>query len=535
MKLRALLAAVSIGGLALTACVDLDVINPNAPDADRALGTAGDVEALIGGGWGNWWNSVSANTGAGPVLATAAYQHSATAANFGMVEFSGWPKVPVHHLTANVYYGQFANNWIWQFRSIASVVDGLNAIETGAVELPADRDARAKAFGYFVLGLSHGSAAIMYDQAYIFDPSVDPDAVQLHSYTDVLAAALGYFDQAIAEAPGMADVPATWMSRDVSEDELVRLAHSYKARYRAAVARTPAEREAVDWQAVMSDIADGIEEDWSVDVVSGSGFSSGSMVNMPRYGPWGQLSYQVSGMADQSGSYQEWISRDPFDRHPNLSADQTGDPFLIITPDLRFPQGATIEAQQASDGALYEIAQASQSGGFGAQWNRPDRGPFRWSYYRYTGNDMWLLTAANRTDGHNEITVDEMRLLEAEAHFHEGALGTAATLINVTRQAAGLNATDAAGTNSSCVPRLPDNSCGDLFEMLKWEVRLETQYQGLHMASWYFHGRGWGDLAEGTFLHMPIPGREAELLLLDPYTFGGPGSPGAAPVGTYGY
>jgi hypothetical protein len=71
--------------------------------------------------------------------------------------------------------------------------------------------------------------------------------------------------------------------------------------------------------------------------------------------------------------------------------------------------------------------------------------------------------------------------------------------------------------------------------MLKWEVRLETIYTGHHMASWYFHGRGWGDLAEGSFLHLPVPGREAELLAIDAYTFGGSGNPGAAPVGTYGY
>lgn len=532
MKFRSILAAAAIGGLALTACVDLEVINPNEPDADRALGTPGDVEALIGGSWENWWNAGYASNSAGPVLATVSYQHSATAANFGMVEFSGWPKVPVHHLTANVFYDQFANNWVWQYRAVAATVDGLKAIE-GGVELPADRLARAKAFGYFVLGLAHAGAATMYDQAYIYDPSIPMEDVALHPYTDVMDAAMGYFDQALTESQGAATIPATWMSRDVSAAELRRLIHSYKARYRAAVARTPAERAAVDWQAVINDVTAGITDDWSVDVVSGSGFSSGALVNMPRYGPWGQLSYQVLGMADQSGDYQEWIAREPFDRHPNLSSDQASDPFLIITPDLRFPQGATIAEQQANDGVLFEIPTAS--GGFGAQWNRPDRGPFRWSYYRYLGNNMWLQTSANRTEGHKEITVNEMRLLEAEAHYNLGALGTAATLINVTRTAAGLNATDAAGTNTSCVPKLPDGSCGDLFEMLKWEVRLETMYKGLHLAPWYFHGRGWGDLAEGTFLQMPVPGREAELLFIEPYTFGGPGADGAAPVGTYGY
>ena len=543
MKLRTLLAVASIGSLALTACVDLEVTNPNAPDADRALGTASDVEALIGGGFSTWWNSSSASNSVVPILATVSYMHSATAANFGMVEFSGWPKSRVHHQTADVYYGEFANNWVWQYRAVAAVVDGLTAINSGAVELPAARDARAKAFGYLVLGLAHGSASIMYDQSYVFDPSIDPDAVQLAPYAEVNAKALEYFDMALANATGMAAIPATWMSREVNEATFRQLVHSYKARYRAAVARNPTERAAVDWDAVIADAEDGVTEDWSVDVKSGTGFSSGAMVNMPRYGAWGQLSYQVLGMADQSGRYQDWIARDPGDRHPNLSADQSSNPFLIYTPDERFPQGATeamtdsaaIATLQANDGVLFEIAESHQSGGYGGQWNRPDRGPFRWSYYRYTGNDMWLEVAANREDGHNEVTVDEMRLLQAEGHYRNGALGTAATLINETREAAGLNATDAAGLNTSCVPKLADGSCGDLFEMLKWEVRLETMYQGLHMAPWYFHGRGWGDLAEGTFLHFPVPGREADLLFMEPYTFGGPGANGSAPVGNYGY
>ena len=535
MTIRKTLAVAGLTILGTAACLDLDVQNPNDADAERALATAGDVEALIGGGWGTWWNSVAANTGPGPILTTISYQHSATAANFGMVEFSSWPKVQVHHLPAGVYYSQTVGNaWTWHYRAISAVVDGFKAIESGTVELEPDDLARATAYGNYVLGLAHGSTAIMFDQGYIYDETMEREEVALHPYPEVLDAALGYFDEAIAAAQGASfTLPVAWMSIEVSSDELVRLAYSMKARYRAAVARSPAEREAVDWAAVASDAANCVPEDWSVSVAPSSGFSSGALVNMHRYGPWGQLSYQVLGMADQSGNYQKWIGiSDPWSRHPNLSADQLSDPFLIMTPDERFPTGATIDEQQENDGTLFEVPTAS--GGYGAQWARPDRGSFRWSYYRYVANNMWLLPSAERTEM-PEVRLDEMRLLQAEAAFRMGNLATAADLINVTRTAAGLNATDASGTNTDCVPKLPDTSCGDLFEMLKWEMRLETMYAGLHIAPWYFHGRGWGDLSEGSFLHMPVPGREADLLGIAPYTFGGPGAEGAAPVGNYGY
>ncbi len=531
MRTRKILAIAALASVTTTGCIDLNVQNPNAADAERALRTAGDIEALIGGGFSSWWNASSSSSGIGPILGTMSYMTSATAANFGMVEFSSWPKSRVHHLPADVYYGQYSYSWTQLYRAVSAVVDGLRAIESGKVTLPPADLARARAFGYFVLGLAHGSVAILYDQGYIYDPSIAVDNVKLAPYPQVMTAALGYFDKAIQEAQGQTfTIPATWMSRTVSSTDLVRLTRSFKARYRAAVARTPAERTAVNWQNVIADIDNGITATWAIDVRSGSGFASGVMSNLVRYGPWAQLSFQVLGMADQSGRYQRWLAKTPWERHPNLSADQASDPFLIVTPDTRFPQGATLAAQTATKGRIFEIPTAS--GGYGAQWNRPDRGTFRWSFYRNRSNDQWQATTT-RTD-HPEVTLVEMRLLKAEALFRTNDRAGAATIINQTRTAAGLNATDANGTNTSCVPKLPDGRCGDLLEMLKWEVRMETMFYGLHMASWYFHMRGWGDLSEGSFLHVPVPGREAELLQMQPYTFGGPAG-GAAPKGTYGY
>jgi hypothetical protein len=532
MKIRKLLEVAILAGVLATACVDLEVINPNAPDQSRALVTATDIEALIGGSFASFWNCQSFSSGPGPILMTTSNQHSGTAANFGMVDFSSWPRVPVQNRAADFYYNYFQLCWIHLHRGISSVTDGFNAL--GNVTLSAEDLARARAFGYFTLGLNHGHAALMYDQSYIYDDTIDPEDVVLSPYTEVMAAAQGYLDKAIQEATGKTfTVPSTWITGDLTAAELVRLAYSYKARFRAAVARTPAERAAVNWAQVLSDAEKGITQTFSLDVSSGAPFTSGSMVNLPRFGAWGQLTYQYLGMADTSGQYQKWLAKDPWDRHPNLSADQTSDPFLIITADTRFPRGTTLAEQTlaANQGTLYQIHRGS--GGYSVGWVRPDRGTFRWSYYRYHANDQWL-TVGTR-DKHAEFKVQDLDLLKAEALFRTGQQGAAATLINKTRTAAGLNATDAAGTNTSCVPKLPNGQCGNLLEMLKWEFRMETQYHGLNMAPWYFHGRGWGDLVEGTFLHLPVPGRELELLGAPFYTFGGAGGEASAPKGTYGF
>jgi hypothetical protein len=523
------LLVAGLAALLAAGCLDLEVVNPNQPDRDRALQTAGDIEALIGGSFTPWWQCSSNQGGPFPILATLSYQHSATAANFGMVEFSGWPKVPAHTMPSDVYSSQNVQYcWTRMYRTASAVVDGLQTLDEGEVTLSDSGMARAHAFGYFMLGMAHAHAAMLYDQAYIYDPSMQHEDVELRPYQEVMDAAMGYFDRALQEATGQDfTIPLTWTSFERSSDDLVRLIHSYRARYRAAVARTPEARAAVDWNAVISDIENGITEDFDISVTSGSGFSSNALGNMSRYGPWGQLSMQVLGMADTSGNYQTWISAHPDDRHPIMN----GENMLIHSPDLRFAQGADRDEQFENKGMYYEISDGP--GQEGAQWVRPDRGTFRWSFYRTRVIDMWNLSAANRTVW-PEMTTIEMDLLRAEALFRTGDLDGAADIVNVTRTAAGLNATDASGVNTSCVPRLPSGDCGDLWEMLKWEVRLETLYKGLNMAPWYFHGRGWGDLAQGSFLQLPVPARELELLGMPAYTFG-PGHGSDAPVGTYGY
>ena len=48
-------------GTALTACMDLDITNHNAPDRFRALAEPGDVEVLIYSAYRLWWQSAHHN------------------------------------------------------------------------------------------------------------------------------------------------------------------------------------------------------------------------------------------------------------------------------------------------------------------------------------------------------------------------------------------------------------------------------------------------------------------------------------------
>jgi hypothetical protein len=528
--------------------MDLDVTNPNEPDSERALDTAGDVEALIGGSYYRWFNATQSidapdwqHGTPGFILTTLAFQNSVPWTNFGMWAFT---RIPREAFITDVSHFYYPNLW-WAWRGC---YQALSALAYGSIALEDPIVARAigdegmirdRAYARFVQGLAHGTIALLYARGFVVDEVNPPDQPhELIGYDALMERALAYFDEAIAiAASGSFTIPYSWMQADLDADGLIRLAYSYKARFRAQVARTVAERVAVDWSAVIADVDEGIREDHTIDMDREAGWIS--QVLALAYPGWNQLPYFIYGMADQSGAVSEWYTLP-------LTIEQAagepakgyllpdGRPVLIVTPDLRFPQGSTIEEQRVSEGRYFRIlAPIEEAGGPMTTLTLPSRGVWSWSLYKSSygrGFDYWGLAQYVQP----EMTLAEARLLKAEGLYRLGDLAGAAAIVNETRMAAGLNQIDPSGTNSSCVPKLPNGECGDLWEMLKWEKRMETVFTGIATAEWFFDGRGWGDLWKDTPLQLPVPCTELEVLGLTPCpTFGGPGGEMSAPVSTY--
>jgi hypothetical protein len=126
------------------------------------------------------------------------------------------------------------------------------------------------------------------------------------------------------------------------------------------------------------------------------------------------------------------------------------------------------------------------------------------------------------------ITMDEMKYIRAEALYRLNRRNEVPALLNPTRVAAGLApvTVDGPPNTPSCVPRRDDGTCGDLWDALMYEKRIDLF--PLDAAATFFDQRGWGKLLRGTPLHFPVHGRELETLGLPIYTFGGTG-PGSAP------
>ena len=550
-RYKAAAALLMLSGAA--ACADLVVPNTNTPDRGRALATPGDVESLVAGGYKSWyggeeWQQATTAGSPGFIFSTQSFMWSSTAANQGSHEYSQIPRVPIQNSATHQEYVFISTAWQRHYRALASVSDGLRTIDSDTSVsngLGAARVLRARIFAKFVQGISHGSLALVYDKGYVVDETVETiddagapiDLGEPVSYQALNTAALAKLDQAIALAgtAGTTTIPKEWMATpaDVNMADFIRIANSFKARYRANIARTPAERAAVNWNQVLTETGAGIKADFNSDrsIVYNSNWCFSCTLQFAQSPTFQQLTYFIHGMADQDGDYQAWLARPLASREPNF-ADNT--PVLIVTPDLRFPQGSTLAAQLANKGKYYHIrTNAAGAAAVASQWTNPNRGVWRHSWY-----SSRLLDPNKFLSGTwPEIAYAEMRMLAAEGLFRTGNLTAAADSINKSRVAVGgLNATDAAGTNTSCVPKLPTGACGNLWEMLKWEKRNETWGTGAYKASWYFDGRGWGDLYIGTPLQLPIPEEQAFVLGLGaPYTFGGVGGPSSAPRSSYAF
>ena len=127
----------------------------------------------------------------------------------------------------------------------------------------------------------------------------------LSSAQDVVKAALLMLDSALAYATNPAaagtggfPLPATWLGGNAySATQFARLIRSHRARFRAGVARTAVQRNAVDWQKIIEDTEGGIQEDFLVSVGGSTGWSIGDLSQIYVDPGWGQISLMYFGMA----------------------------------------------------------------------------------------------------------------------------------------------------------------------------------------------------------------------------------------------
>ena len=498
--------------LAVSGCLDLAVENPNDPDRDRALDNSDDVETLIASSWISYWNRTQVQGWPYYILTAVGGVHITSVANSGALVMSEIPRPIYDNNPVSEVSGLARWPWFNYYSDLDSATEGLRAIAAGMEFGPGGQDThRAQTFATLSQGLLTGNLGLKYDQAFLADENTSPEelgALEPSPYPEVIEFAVGKLEAAAELArQGEFEIPYIWMNDVLTNNrELERFAHSQAARLLVYSARTPEERAEVDWNRVLQHLDRGITEDVTATHVIGDLGNS----NFKRRIQWDAFGgYRAwprfIGKADLSGNYQDWLATPLQDRRR----------FHITTPDRRLT-GATPD----SDGLYYRYLTTNPF--------RDERGTWRQAYYQFY---RWQGEWRNATL--TMMTVDEMNLLRAEAYLRTGRAAEAAELINITRVGNGqLPPVTASGIPAEdCVPRNDDGSCMDLMGALWWERMLEVT--GMESPRDWADQRGFGMLEEGTFVHLPIPGRELETLGMSMYTFGGIGGPDAAPAPTH--
>jgi hypothetical protein len=543
---KLLLGVVALAAVGLAGCADnLTTVNTNNPDLDRIYSEPTDIEGVALTLYRTYHQSTQ---GAGEGLSAQSKAMSLESygqvANFGMnLRGQITPRNGIDNGRGNQVSG--GNNANWNtlsklMRTSSVVAQSVDAMLANSKTMgDPGRNLRSRSFAFFTNGLAMGTLALGYDSVHIVTTKTPQATIPpLSDYNVAMDSALRMLDSAIAimnaavVAGGTTTIDGTWINGGgaaMSPADYIRLIRSYKAKLRAGVARTPADRAAVNWTLVLADAQNGITADHTIELSSiAGGWSSGLDANtFQTSSSWHQVSLVYSGMADTSGAYQAMMGNAAWTARVGMDV-------LVKTPDTRWPSGETRPAQTANStlplGAGQYISNRDPGG------DQPDdSNPAGTSQYDH--RRWWFIDAGADNGTMVFVPKAEIDLLAAEAHIQLGAPASAVPLINTTRMAAGLPAIVDGGIpvpgGAACVPRLPNGTCGSLLEAMKYEKRMETQLLGY--MQWFLDSRGWGDLITGTSLHWPVPNQEMDTRNLPFYDMPSTGTIPASGVGTYGF
>jgi hypothetical protein len=509
MIARSLRQIVRVGLLGLTflttACADLLVDNTNEPDRERALADALAIESLISGSFQTWWDIQQGRTTR--YLDNMADVQLNNALNYGNWDAAFEPRKELINQPGYQWGYAIEDPFMIQNRALSAIRDGMVMIDGGRQIGTNGADTpRLRAFAKFMQGLFTANVALLYDKGWIVDEKTDTQKnvadKKLVGYKELMTQARAHLNDARTLAGANTfTTPNTWANQAINSALLIRLINSYEARFMTAVARTPADRAAVDWNRVLTLTTTGITADFGVNMDGPNGiWSKGSGLKAVS-GQGGGISERFVGPSDQSGKWQAMEKVEP----------RLRDWFLVETDDRRvhFPNrtdssGTVIELRKNPQGQLIIN-------------NGPERG--NWFQTPYATTIYRTLSQTNIGFA-ADISVKEMNLLRAEALIRLNRAAEAVPLINVSRVAAGLQPVTVNGDQSArCVPRKLSRACGNLMDALIYEKRWETLLLSGGLA--YFDARGWGILLKGTPLHFPVPALELNALPMPIYTFGG--------------
>lgn len=522
-------------------CGDLEVENPNAPDAQRAFVDPAGLSQLLGGAVRTW---VTTRGGYfGPMnLVTMADNYTASWNNAALRFYSsvgvecpsrcGW----TNSATAPEAAGgpSVEGMWYGYYTVLSSATDVLRAIKDGLCfdtncAIDNTRTSRNKTIAKMLQGMALAGIALNYDQGFVVDETTDLANVASLPFATrqaVRDAAIKMFDEAYTEA-GVKNwsTPAEWhgvgAGRVYTNGQIRQLIRTMQAELLALYPRNAAENGQVAWAQVATYASQGISSGTAYDYEfyvdpSGNAFSNDPL-------DWVKIWGNSVGTMRVDTRVAALITTNH--KHPWPEA-QGGNPCPTISADKRVGDGSwgpeddfngyATKAATANAGTDFACSGVAIFPAARGQYHQSNLFHIRYNHLAYLGENL----PQYDMNGQDPLYTRQMNdLLWAEGLIRSGGSKlTAAARINNSRVGRG-----------GLPALLGVESDAALLSALQYEQEIEFMGQG---GTPFYNRRRIDGLQAGTPRHMPVPAKELDVLVREVYTFGGPGRPDMSRSGT---
>jgi len=527
-------AAVSL--LMLGGC-DLDIENPNSPDAERAFVDPAGLEQLISGAFRTWVETRGDYYGALPMTAmadnyTASWNNAAirfySSVGSDCASRCGWTNSATAPEAAGGPSIEF--QWYGYYTVLSGANDVLAAINNGLCfdddcAVDATLTSRNKAVAKMLQGMAFAGISMIYDQGFAVDETVDlganpPTSTPFASRAVMRDSAIAKFNQAYTEAGlNTWSTPSNWMGVNnglpYTNTQIQQLIRTMQAEVIAMHPRDASEVAGTDWASVATFASQGISSgtafDWQyyiditgrecgLDCVKTWGNSIGTMRVDTR------LATMLS--TNQAHPYPAAAAGNscPFNAGIYGVDARVGDGSYGPTDDFNGYQTVAATGSAGTDFACSETELFPPARG---RYHQSNMQHIRYQHVAYRGENLPGFDATGQDPFYTRWMNE---LLWAEGLLRSGGSAvTAAARINTSRNGrGGLTAlTGVEGTPA-------------LLSALAYEQEIEFMGQG---PTPFFNRRRLDGLQTGTPFHMPVPAKEMDVLQRAVYTFGGPGGP----------
>jgi hypothetical protein len=538
MRRLSLTTALVAAALVAGGC-ELDVQNPNDPDAPRAFADPAGLEQLMSGAFRTWVGTRGGYFTSLPMTAmadnyTASWNNAAiryySSVGVECPSRCGWNNSATAPEAAGGRGPE--EHWYGYYTVLSSASDVLRAIDAGICfdddcDVDDTQTSRNKAIAKMLQGMALAGLAMSYDKGFIVDENTDlsnPAAIDFNTRQEMRDTALAIFEQGYAESAGAtwktdADWAGVGAGREYTAQQIRQLIRTMQAELIAMFPRNAAENAQADWARVATLASQGISSgptfDWEYYIDASGASTSDTPLDWVKI--WGNA---ISTMRVDTRVAAMLTTNH---RHP--WPEPSGNPCPTISPDRRVGDGSygpsdnfngqATKAATAAAGTDYACSGVAPFPAARGQYHQSNLVHTRYQHLTYQED---ALPGFDGTGQDPFYTRQMNDLLWAEGLIRSnGSKALAAEKINNSR------------FNRGGLPRLTGTeSTADLLAALQYEQEIEFMGQG---PTPFFNRRRIDGLQAGTPRQMPVPAKELDVLVREVYTFGGPGFPDMSIIG----